>query len=440
MNHFVPKDGYSVEDLGALVEPDRVHKSVYADPAVFDLEMERVFGRAWIYVGHESEAKNKGDFKLSLVGKQQVIMVRAPDGKVHELFNRCAHKGARMQTEPYGNTGNSLRCPYHGWSFRCDGSLLAVPEPQAYAGTAFDKSDPNFSMRRLPRQQSYRGFMFASLAEDGPDLDTFLGGVKLSLDNFCDRSPMGEVEVAGGVQRVMQRSNWKMFFENLHDTNHPMVTHQSSFLAAREQHAANTPGTPMPFKLHVIEGNGEPYEFWDRLGLVGYEYGHGYMTAIFNAPQDEVWKKYAASLEAAHGAEKTRQILETNLHNTIVYPSCSPHTGFQQLRVIRPVSVDRTMVEIYTFRLKGAPEEMFHRAITYANIVNSPASVVMPDDVEVYARCQEGLAEEGGDWISQHRYVGEEKKTEKGWIARGLSEFPMRNQFRVWRRYMTGEI
>ena len=88
MNHFVPKDGYSVEDLGALVEPDRVHKSVYADPAVFDLEMERVFGRAWIYVGHESEAKNKGDFKLSLVGKQQVIMVRAPDGKVHVLFNR----------------------------------------------------------------------------------------------------------------------------------------------------------------------------------------------------------------------------------------------------------------------------------------------------------------------------------------------------------------
>lgn len=441
MNQIAADDGYSVERIGALVEPARVHRDVYADQKIFDLEMERIFGRAWIYVGHESEVPKKGDYKLSLIGKQQVVMVRAPDGKVHVLFNRCAHKGARLVTEPCGNTGNSFRCPYHGWSFRADGSLLAIPEPRAMEGTGFDKTDPQFSMRRLPRQGSYRGFVFASMADEGPDLDTFLGGVKLALDNFCDRAPSGEVEVAGGVQRVMQRSNWKMFFENLHDTNHPMVTHQSSFDAARDHRQATGEGA---FKLHIIEGNGEPYEFWDRLGLVGYEYGHGYMTAIFNAPQDALWKEYEATLVAAHGADKAKQVLETNLHNTILYPSCSPHTGFQQLRVIRPVSLNRTLVEIYTFRLKGAPDAMFQRAITYANVINSPASVVMPDDVEVYARCQEGLADEGGDWVSQHRYLGEEKPHANeggpGWVARGLSEFPIRNQFRVWRRYMTGEI
>ncbi len=424
-------------DIARLVQPDRVHKSVYADPAIFDLEMERIFGRAWVYVGHDSQVPNVGDYHQALIGREAVFMVRGPDGAVHVLFNRCPHKGARLVAFPAGNVGKFIRCPFHGWSFRCDGGLHAVPIRDGYQGTRFDINDADFSVRRLPRQAVYRGFVFASLAADGPDLESFLGGIRSSIDNFCDRAPAGEVAVEGGVFRVWQQSNWKIFFENLNDTSHPMVTHESAVNAARAEYRSLPPGTKMPFQLHIIEGNGEPYEFWDKLEMVAFDNGHSYMGAIFTPPTDPVSLAYIATLEAAHGAARAREILQVQRHNSIIYPSCSPHTSFQQLRVIRPIAVDRTLVEIYTFRLKGAPDSLFQRSVVYANVVNSPSSVVMPDDIEVYARCQEGLKTQGGDWVSQHRDAGRDRPIAGGFVGNGLSELPMRNQFRAWAQYMT---
>lgn len=128
-----------------------------------------------------------------------------------------------------------------------------------------------------------------------------------------------------------------------------------------------------------------------------------------------------------------------NRHNTVIYGSGSPHTVFQQFRVIRPLSVDRTLVEIQLFRLKGAPESVFERALVYANAINSPSSNVMPDDVEVYARCQQGNQTNGGDWVSMHRYAGTDKPLENGMVStNGTSELPMRNQFAAWKRFMAG--
>ena len=426
----------SGDEMDHLVQADRVHRSVYSDPDIFDLEMRRIFGRAWIYVGHESQVPNPGDYAQALIGREKVFMIRATDGAVHVLFNRCAHKGAELVAFPAGNAGKFLRCPFHGWNFKCDGTLHSVPVRDGYAGTRFDPEDPAFSVRRVPRQASYRGFVFASLAADGPDLPAFLGGIRTSLDNFCDRAPDGEVEVAGGVFRVMQQSNWKIFFENLNDTSHPMVTHESSVNAARAEYKSLPPGGAMPFRLHIIEGNGEPYEFWDRLEMVGFDNGHSYMGAIFQPPTDPVSLAHIDTLKAVHGEARTQEILQVQRHNSIIYPSCSPHTSFQQLRVIRPIAVDRTLVEIYTFRLKGAPPEVFQRALVYANVVNSPSSNVMPDDIEVYARCQQGLNGQGGEWVSLHRDFGRDRPIPGGFVGNGLSELPMRNQFRAWAQYM----
>lgn len=426
-------------ELAGLVRADSVHKRVYTDPGIFALEMERIYGQAWVYVGHESQVPRVGDYHTTRIGDQDVILVRDSNGGVNVLYNRCAHKGAKLVAEGHGNVGKSFRCPYHAWTYRLDGSHLGAPLSQGFAGTCFDAKDPSFSMRRLARVESYRGFVFASQAASGPDLKSFLGGAITSLDNFCDRSPEGEVEVAGGVFRVLQRSNWKVFYENLHDTMHARVTHESSVAAAREE--AKALGA-MPFELHIMDGNGEPYEFWEKLELRAYDNGHGYMEGIFNpgaAERDPVSKAHFETLVSAYGEEKARAILGMNRHNTILYPSGSPHTVFQQFRVIRPLSVDRTLVEIQVFRLKGAPEGVFRRALLYANIINSPGSNVMPDDVEVYARCQEGNGTAGGDWISLHRYAGTDREVPGGMVStNGTSELPMRNQFKAWARYMAG--
>ena len=424
-------------ELAALVRADSVHKRVYTDPALFALEMKYIYGRAWVYVGHESQVPATGDYHTSLIGDQEVIMVRAADSRVHVLYNRCPHKGAKLLPEGDGSTGKFFRCPYHAWTFKLDGSHLGAPMRAGFEGTCFDPKHPDFSMRRLARVESYRGFVFASQAADGPDLQAFLGGVKSSIDNLCDRSPQGEVEVAGGVFRVMQRSNWKVFYENLHDTMHARVTHESSFTAAREKAAQLG---EMPFELLIQDGNGEPYEFWEKLELRAYDNGHGYMAGIFNpaaADRDPVSRDHLAALAEVHGEQRAREIMGMNRHNTVIYASGSPHTVFQQFRVIRPIAVDRTLVEIQVFRLKGAPPAVFKRAMLYANIVNSPSSNVMPDDVEVYARCQQGNLANGGDWISMHRYAGTDLAAPGGQVSvNGTSELPMRNQFAAWKQFM----
>lgn len=431
----------SNEEIAGLIRADSVHKKVYTDPEIFALEMERIYGQAWIYVGHESQVKQPGDYHTTRVGDQDVIMVRGTDGKVKVLYNRCPHKGAQLVPHGDGCVGKFFRCPYHAWTFKLDGSLLSLPLRNGVANTSFDMADPTFSMRPLARVDSYRGFVFASQSSEGPDLVTFLDGAASSIDNLCDRAPEGEVEVVGGVFQVMQQSNWKVFYENLHDTMHAPATHESSYVAAREE--AKDIGE-MPFELLIMEGNGEPYEFWEKLELRAYKNGHGYMEAIFDpsaATRDPVSRAHFESLAAVHGEEKAREILGMNRHNTVIYGSGSPHTVFQQFRVIRPVSVDRTLIEIQTFRLKGAPDAVFDRALTYTNLINSPSSNVMPDDVELYRRCQQGNLTKGGDWLSQHRYFGTDKETSEGVVStNGTSELPMRNQFAAWKQYMLSDV
>ena len=121
----------SKTEIAALVEKDRVHKRVYTDPDIFDLEMKRVWGQAWVFVGHESQVPNPGDYFSTSIGTQAVIMTRHKDGKVNVLFNRCSHKGAQLVGDDAGHVGQ-FRCPYHGYVFETDGTLAHIPQEAGY--------------------------------------------------------------------------------------------------------------------------------------------------------------------------------------------------------------------------------------------------------------------------------------------------------------------
>src|SRR5581483_7900958 len=120
-------DRYHVRDLSSLVEPDRVRKEVYTDPAIFDLEMQRIHERVWIYCGHVSQIPNAGDYTTVQIGRQPMIMVRANDGGVHVLYNRCPHRGAMLCGDRAGNARDFFRCSYHAWTFEHDGRLRNIP-------------------------------------------------------------------------------------------------------------------------------------------------------------------------------------------------------------------------------------------------------------------------------------------------------------------------
>ena len=161
---------YSLKDIGGMVEPDRVHRSVYTDPELFELEMERIFNKVWTYVGHESQVKKPGDYWTVMIGRQPMIMVRHSDRSVRVLYNRCPHRGAMLYGDRCGNVGKGIICSYHSWQFDTDGRCKAIPLDKGYLGTRLTPGDDNSNVKTAARVEAYRGFVFASLADDGPSL------------------------------------------------------------------------------------------------------------------------------------------------------------------------------------------------------------------------------------------------------------------------------
>ena len=432
---------FTTEQLTRMVEPARLHRNVYINEDVFELEMERIWGKSWIFIGHESQVPNPGDFYTTRINhKIPVIMVRGKDGVVRVLHNRCTHKGAKLVDTTCGNT-RAFRCCYHGWTFNTDGSLLKIPNEAGYENTGFDVNSPMNNLQPTAGYENYRGFMFATLDAQAPDLKTWLGGAAACLDNMCDRAPEGEVEVAGGVLRYEHDCNWKMFLENLNDTMHPMVTHQS-VVAAAQDYIATLPAAAVKQRAEaeIIPPFGSSYETFEDTGITGFLYGHHYDGGKTSIHADyTVFPAYKEAMERAYGAERTQEILSFNTHNTLYYPSLTIKSAVQNIRVVRPIAVDKCIVESWSFRLKGAPEEMLQRTILYSRLINSSASMVGPDDTEAYMRMQEGLHSGNNDWVEMARQYGRDQKLEDRWVAGGTSDLDMRTQYNAWKTYMTGE-
>jgi len=437
-------DSLPTRDPASLVQPGRIHRAAYVDPAIFDAEMRLIFGRAWLYLCHESQVAKPGSFVTTTMGREPVIVSRDRAGGLHVLFNRCTHRGAKLATDEAG-TAKRFVCCYHGWAFELDGRLAEVPLPEGYGGQ-YPPADDSLDLVRVPRVANYRGFIFASLAKDGPDLSEWLGPVASSLDDMVNRAPGGVLEVAGGASRHAYDGNWKLVIENHNDTLHPRFVHASSVAAARDQDDSVHSDGAGEVQIKQMRQNGAPAHVWEGLGIWAGAWGHSFMgdyhtdsRMATRTEEDEVERAYREALERTHGAERTAEILNVKRFNTIIYPNLSFMSRFRQLRVVQPVSVNRTIVTTHTFRMPGAPERMFRDSIAFANVVNGVGSLVLTDDLETYARVQDGLTSQGGDWIDVARGIGGDQDEANGLLRgqTGTSEIHLRAQFAAWQRWMT---
>ena len=415
--------------LLSLVEDDRVHRDLYVDPEVFQLEMERLWSRTWIYVGHTSQVPQAGDFITVDIAAKPLILVRQTDGSVRVLMNRCAHKGTKLVYDFAGNAGKTLRCPYHAWTYRLDGTLLNIPLKQGYEGTGLRETGLT-----AVNHEVYRGFVFARLA-DGPGFRAYFGDSLSSIDNLADRSPEGKLEITGGCLRFLHNCNWKMFVENLNDTMHPMIAHASSAGTAKKLWEGKPAEMPKPMAIEQYAPFANDYKFFDDMGVRVYPHGHGFSGVNFSIHSAySSIPEYEQAMQRAYGPERAKHILGTVRHNTVYYPSLTIKGAIQSIRVARPLAADKTVIESWTFRLKGAPAKLLERTVMYNRLINSPMSVVGHDDLHCYRSAQEGLAAEGNEWVSLHRNFRPGEQGEM--TCNGTSEISMRNQFRAWREFM----
>ena len=198
---------YLNEALSQFIDLENREVSVAAlhDHALYELELERIFAKAWLMIGHASEVPDIGDYVVRLMGEDQVIVARAADGEVHVSLNVCPHRAMHVCLADSGNA-RVHKCIYHGWAFRPDGTFIGAPiEKEQMHGSVKTKAQLGLKKARV---QLYGGLIFATWNHDGPDLDTWLGDMKFYYDMLFTRTDKG-LEVLGPPQRLTIDANWK---------------------------------------------------------------------------------------------------------------------------------------------------------------------------------------------------------------------------------------
>lgn len=362
----------------------RCRRDIFTDPAMFEQEMKYIFERSWVYLAHESQVAQPNDYFTTWIGRVPVVLIRATDGALNAFVNACSHRGAKLCRRKRGSQP-LLVCPFHGWSFRNDGTLLKAKDESTGAYPASFDRDGSHDLTRIARFESYRGFLFGSMIADVPPLEDYLGETRVIIDQIVDQAPEG-IEILAGNSTYIFDGNWKLQMENGCDGYHVSSVH-ANYTATMSRRADG--GTK------AVDANG-----WSKAvsGVYGFENGHLLLwTRVLNPEVRPVWTQKEA-LEARLGKERT-ELIVTQSRNLALYPNVFLMDQLStQIRVVRPVSVDQTEVTIYCFAPKGeSAEKRTTRIRQYEDFFNV-SGMGTPDDLEEFRACQSAYAGVGGLW------------------------------------------
>ena len=311
-----------------------------------------------------------------------------------------------------------------------------MPVPEG-CGEGFDKDA--LGLARAPRVGEYRGFVFASLAQKGPSFEDHIGPMKGNIDDLVDRAPDGVLALDAGMHRYVYNGNWKLQVENVLDSYHVPFGHASTVNKQGVQFARRE-GDQKGAAVIETEKKQTASSWKDRKSFIAGN-GHGWTsnTTLDDGKRSSpAFDEYKRVLADKVGAERASEILTPRLHNSLIYPNMSIMGLNIHVRVIKPIAVDRTEVNIYPIRLVGAPVAMNFGNIRLLNVTHSAASFVQTDDLESFVRAQKGLQSHLTDWVDISRGLGAEEPDRDLNATRGLAthEMVVRAQYKAWLGYM----
>ena len=413
-------DGYIIDS------PDRfrVSRQTFVNPEIEAQELNKVFKRCWLYLGHESELPNKGDYLVRNLAGHNLIFVRGRDNELRALFNICPHRGATVCRDKGGNA-KLFRCLYHSWSFDTTGKTAARPQAERYAEGIFD--DGSFDLKPVAKISNYRGFVFVNFDENAAQsLEEYLGGSLPYLDRIADKSEV-MMEVVGNHQYGVA-ANWKTLAENGVDGYH--VPLHASYVE---------------FMANVGEMDLSSDEFLGAMDVPLLDLGNGHSVTEYRGNwgrpvartlpkwSDEAKEAAAevqAKLEARHGKEYADKLCNEEF-NMLIFPNLAVNDHFStNIRFLEPDGVGRMKVNSWSLAPKEEPEVL--REIRRKNFITflGPGGLATPDDAEALVHCQLGYFNDPDGWNELSRGVTESKPVDS-------DELTLRAFWREWNRRMT---
>jgi benzoate/toluate 1,2-dioxygenase alpha subunit/2,4,5-trichlorophenoxyacetic acid oxygenase 1 len=382
----------------------RVRHDAFLNPQLFELEMARIFESTWVYVGLENEIAKPHDFVTTQIGRVPIMLTRDGDGTVRGFLNSCRHRGTLLCPFHQGHQRVHV-CRYHGWTYDSGGRNLGITgQEDGQYPTAF-LSD-NHDLQALPKVQSYRGFIFASLSAAVPALETHLGEARMFLDLIADQGPRGLEYVPGTVTYTFD-ANWKYQFENGLDYYHFAPTHSSFVQILRQR-----PPTAVPPGMASDLNDPDP----PAQGTYSFPYGHAVTWSVGVAGQGPERRPLPrdpalfAEIRAAQGATRTKWLLRQR--NLTIFPNLQiVDIQSLQLRIWQPLAVAKTrMISNCLAPIGEHPDARRFRIRHYEEFFN-PSGLATADDNVMYAFCQAG-------------YAAAAARTDSQGYARGLGARP----------------
>ncbi len=422
---------YRNEELLGMVNADKglVDRRMFWDQDIYQLEMERIFARAWNFMAHDSMIPNPGDFFMTFIGEDRVIVVRDNEGNPQVLVNSCRHRGNAVCRAEEGHA-TSFMCTYHGWTYDLKGNLVGVPGFKEVYHEELDRE--NWGLITAGKVDTYKGFIFATMDSEAPDLDEFLGRVgRLGLSYLAER---GKLKAVPGVQKYTIPCNWKLAVDNLFDWYHVGISHSSAIMSRPAD-----PSRPRQTVTSELKR-----EHFVMLGEYGHAVGGPKLTADYRERSamrgllDESWRERPDAIE---------EMGEVALRS-IGHPSIFPNlwvTEANQLSLRVPKGPGHTEMWWFTFLEEDLAPEVYKQRLSRANHIFGPAGTLEQEDGENWGESTRGTR----GTVSQ-RYPlnyamnlkhGEVQHEEGGppFIEATVNEHGQLWTYRAWADYMGAE-
>jgi len=409
-------------------EVGTVDRRIFWDQAIYERELERVFARSWLFVAHESQVQAPGSFVTTYMGEDSVIVARDDDG-IAVFLNSCPHRGNRVCFADSGQA-RQFTCNYHGWTFGLDGALKRMPKVGLY------KSTPGFRMQdwglKRARVADYKGLVFATFAEEAPELEDWLGDFRWYLDAVLDAEAGGTEFLPGGATRSVMGCNWKFPADNfVGDIYHALWTHLGGAEPTLGRHGGVQVENAGSYQVSV---NGHGWEFNDSFLGNAATMGDRDLLRYMRSRQEAITARLG----------KFRADMWGSVASATIFPNFSFLPGYFTFRTFQPKGPLKTEIHAWTLVPKDMPDDIKDRFRRGSMRTFSPSGLLEMDDGENWEHSTSANA----GWITRHQRLcyamapgGDlERNDLPGIVSAGqLSDANQRLFYKRWAEMMDAE-